>query len=975
MKKFLITLFYLLFLFCSFSNLRAQNYASQAFSDLHDFDVKTIYKVIQSKDERLWMGTNQGIFCFNQREIKRFADSRFQSEFSNLIEDSEGRIWFQNFSGHIFYIENDSLHLFKDLSSYTRDGLITVDISRFPTIYANSEHGIFEFDFNDAQKNQIYTFSEGQLIASNSDNLRSSPVENLIVSDDDLYFIVASTIYRYHKGRVEKIVSVKERIKFLKVDDRIVALEVEKNGQLIFYLIEGSKYKEVSFENFRGVVSESLHYIKSENQFWLGTQKGFYIFDKNLKRINFNPIQKNLFITSFWQDVEGNYLLGTLNEGLQIVPNLIIQVFNKDNSSLSTDNVVDIISGPDYSFFILDEQNNVYQLFSNTTQPKLLYQCDQRVSSIYYNKGLEVIHLFPSDKQLNLNNLKPEKNKLLNIKAFNSFDSATWLVSQSGQAIIASVLNSQYNNYLKPYAVDTISKYQELDIMQLPIRKKRSISNLIIDKDFYVSYSDALFYYGNGQSEEITFEGNPIVAIDLIHHSDDVWVATTDGSLFLINKKREIKKMASVNVAIKNLDVYSDDIIIVGSKAIFSFQTNSGELMKLDHTNGLITSEIHKGKVFLDHLYVATHNGLFHFPLDFMKSKNLYQPQLNLDGVKINGKAVNLRSIEALDYLENNIRFEFSTYALKSQNTYQLAYRFKNKDDNWHYSNGLELSFNALQPGNYELLYKLINEDGIESQLTQPIVFAIAFPFYQQAWFYGLSILLSILIIGGFFNYRLKVQKEKAHLQQRLAISTLSSIKAQMNPHFIFNAINSVQHSILKGDKNASYKYLNKLSVILRNILAHSEKDFIDAEEELKMIISYLDLEQLRFNGQLTYEIEGQDQLQGIELPSMVIQPFVENAVKHGLLHKSGSKKVIIRFELKEYLLCEITDNGIGRTASGAIQNSQGINRNSFSTSSIQKRFAILKEYYELNLGFDYEDLVENDEPSGTKVILRIPFN
>lgn len=204
---------------------------------------------------------------------------------------------------------------------------------------------------------------------------------------------------------------------------------------------------------------------------------------------------------------------------------------------------------------------------------------------------------------------------------------------------------------------------------------------------------------------------------------------------------------------------------------------------------------------------------------------------------------------------------------------------------------------------------------------------------------------------------------ELAHLQ-------LKSLKAQMNPHFMFNAMNSIQSLVLKGDKYEAYNYLTKFASLIRENLNMSEKSFVRFDEELSLLKKYLELEKLRFRDDFEYEIIGENSIEDIKIPSMLIQPFIENAIKHGLLHKTvGVKKVKIEFYLSDVFTCIITDNGVGLQASKEI-NEKNLNREtSFSTKAIQERLALLKSYYNSNIGFAYEEVKE-----GTKVVLKIPF-
>jgi two-component system LytT family sensor kinase len=224
-----------------------------------------------------------------------------------------------------------------------------------------------------------------------------------------------------------------------------------------------------------------------------------------------------------------------------------------------------------------------------------------------------------------------------------------------------------------------------------------------------------------------------------------------------------------------------------------------------------------------------------------------------------------------------------------------------------------------------------------------------------------------------------KIQLDEAYLKleestkNELAVSNLKALKSQMNPHFIFNLLNSIQALVLKGDIDASYNYMTKFATLVRKTLHFSDSELVELEDEISLLKIYLDLEKLRFPKNFDYQIRDNN-IEGVEIPPLLIQPFIENALVHGLLHKEGQKTLIISFEIKDKLICTITDNGIGRAKSKAIKERQKSNHQSFSTQAIEKRFKILSETYKGQFGFKYEDIFEGDVLIATQVKLSIPF-
>lgn len=246
---------------------------------------------------------------------------------------------------------------------------------------------------------------------------------------------------------------------------------------------------------------------------------------------------------------------------------------------------------------------------------------------------------------------------------------------------------------------------------------------------------------------------------------------------------------------------------------------------------------------------------------------------------------------------------------------------------------------------------------------------------------------LTIISYGLFKRYKTKKQNEllKTKLEEtektllaekKASESELKALKSQMNPHFIFNALNSIQEQFMYGDKVIANEQMGNFTYLTRQILTVSGKKKISLATEVDIITKYLELEKMRFDGDFTYEVKIDDAIDDeyIELPPMLIQPFIENSIKHGLLHKSGNKKVTINFELdtsEEYLICTIEDNGIGRKKSEEIKSKT--NHNSFSTASINQRLKLLNENKTSNELLYYQDLFDDQGACiGTKVLLKI---
>lgn len=250
-----------------------------------------------------------------------------------------------------------------------------------------------------------------------------------------------------------------------------------------------------------------------------------------------------------------------------------------------------------------------------------------------------------------------------------------------------------------------------------------------------------------------------------------------------------------------------------------------------------------------------------------------------------------------------------------------------------------------------------------------------------------------LLSIGTFFFIRQReARKKNVQLQQELIATEerrkleqqkneneLNALKAQMNPHFIFNALNSIQAMFLLGEKQIATENLGKFSDLTRAILDSSGKKRISLQDELNILQDYLSLEKLRFDTDFTYRIDVDQPINpyGLQLPPMLVQPYVENAVKHGLMHKEGNKVLSVHFSLldENTLQVVVTDNGVGRQKAAYYNNMRSKRHQSFATGATERRLQLLNTGRSRNIGVTYLDLIDGGTPVGTQVTITIPMD
>lgn len=288
---------------------------------------------------------------------------------------------------------------------------------------------------------------------------------------------------------------------------------------------------------------------------------------------------------------------------------------------------------------------------------------------------------------------------------------------------------------------------------------------------------------------------------------------------------------------------------------------------------------------------------------------------------------------------------------------------------------------NQLSPGKYTINIRQI---GIPTLYALNIT--ILAPFWESWWFYLIVAILLILIIAIIYINRINTLRNKADseiekfkLEKALQLNVLSSIRSQMNPHFLFNALNTIQSYIYLNDKKQAISYLGKFSVLTRKILDESNRETISLSEEIETLDLYLQLEKMRFENILNYKIQTEhiDYTEQIKIPPMLIQPYVENAVKHGLMHKPNNRQLSITFsyDVKEHNICVIIDdNGIGRKRSFEINSKRNAAHKSFSTKANKTRLDILNSHRKDPISVSITDKTDAyGNPTGTTVQINIP--
>jgi hypothetical protein len=326
---------------------------------------------------------------------------------------------------------------------------------------------------------------------------------------------------------------------------------------------------------------------------------------------------------------------------------------------------------------------------------------------------------------------------------------------------------------------------------------------------------------------------------------------------------------------------------------------------------------------------------------------------------------------------ENNIQVNFDVinYDLSSNNLFY--YQLQPGLGNWQQNENGHLSFNNLPPGEYELTVKGANKLTGAFTTTDKLVFVIQ-PYWYQAWWFKVLCLLTAGIVAAIIaRRRIRTIRKESAFRQKLAETEMQALRAQMNPHFIFNSLNGIENFIMKNEKRLASDYLNKFARLIRMILSSSRNELVPFAKDMESLQLYVDLEQLRFPQKFCYKTRIDPALTEADygVPSLLIQPYVENAIVHGISHSKKKDlyvSITVRLE-DEFIHYSIEDNGIGRRQAEEYNKQKEPYHKSLGLKITEDRVHIFNQQQNSTGNVKVTDLLDNDNrPAGTRVEIKI---
>lgn len=913
-----------------------------------------IYDIIQDRDLNYLFGTNQGIYRFDYRTFKKVeCDEAKSTSVFNFEMDNDGFIYCHNLNNQVFKISGTKCSLFYELKPdesraditlvVTRDGHMIIGARKLILLNLKGDV-VSKTPMNKTPLGPSYTAPNGDIIFHLS-------TTDSILQYSNGKFIIQQIVF---KGESKTTLGI---LKFFSQNKLSYAFDLKTKSLFQFSNIHNEliRLDNHSLAN----ISEPLRFYDTGNEVWVaGAFQGVSIFKNNMSDSSCSNYYRDYYISNVYKDREGNILLATFDQGVLVIPDLNI---------------------PDMINFIPEDP--VVSIYSHSTNMLLMGTSKGKLISYY--KG--VTHIISDRGKHPVEGVYGNQNGNLIIfdnGCIRVFDKNTEKVTDLySTSLKDAAIISDHEFYLG--TSNGVYKVVSVGASSYTLAPVNGIQQRIyfieynpVNEYIYTSTADGLLRFDRaGKSEKIRYNGKDIFPNHLHYSKGKIFASThKHGILIIENGEVTGNILPIVDGQIEDLKkVIVDKNTIIGSSmnGLYRFDL-SGKLLSSIHSNNRLKSNrIIDFTLNGSELWVCHSGGVQLINLELFRTGNS-KPSIRLDAIKVNDRQIVDFKKNHFKNNERRFQFVFSSPTLKDMDNILYHYRLLGYDSNWKFvtNNQSELTFNALAPGTYTLQLKAENRGEFSDVISYS--FTIQKPFYTRWWFITTITILFLIMVYFVYRWQLSRQNKKSKQLNELNASKLTAIQSQMNPHFIFNSLNSIQDLILKGDVENSYSYITTFSNLVRRTLNYSDKDFIDFEQELKLLELYLSLEQLRYKKDLHYTIEVNN-VEDIMLPPLLVQPFIENALVHGLLHKEGEKKLIIRFELNESLICTVEDNGIGREQSKAIKQRQRSDHESFSSKAIQDRFEILSNVFKGKFGYVYEDIYVNNQPAGTRVILTIP--
>ncbi|MDF3028523.1 MAG: signal transduction histidine kinase, LytS [Fluviicola sp.] len=924
-----------------------------------------VYYVHEDRKGHMWFCTDHGVVKYDGFRLHLFDKSKGLPDnvIFKIYEDELGRVWFFAYNGTLAYY------------SPKEDRIIPY---KYNNELAKLNHGDFNTikDFLVDKENNVYysgVYRSAKIDAKG--RVKDLEMKGFRTYTDirGTWFFWGSLKWEMLKSRKICLVPAKGKEKYYTHFEAVITCNLERINERDYLLVNDwvidmdNLTNRAKFEGITGMYDVG-------GELWISTLFGAYRYKKQKGLDLTKPdacYLKNQQITSITKDHEGGYWFSTLDDGVYYTPNLEIVHWIPSNAR---------------------NQNTIYCI--NGIKKEVYYAS----SFGYYNlrSGVQIL-----EKKGGIHAIGVWDNKLVLLnnlvdKGINPFIKESWGYQLDGFA--GWSVNKQgdfYGLYITLLKVDKQTKKHEVIIGGREVYNPKKyvphfFKTLVHDDKgrMYAGSSTGLFKVNNKEFEKVKLppDFSRVTITGLAFHKDwGVVIATKSKGLFFLKDGKVVRRIQLEDGLLSNqlntLHIDKDGKIYVGTNKgvskITKSKTNSISIVNLTKLTGLVSSEVNCIYTNKDGVYIGTRSGITLVPDSYVWNAGSFLGQIQIQSVFADGKQLaNFRDGMEFNASQKVIRFLLQTTNYKSLRTQPYRYRFRNTDP-WSAGNNGELILINPSFESYELEIQYENEVGLWSAPYILSRFSISPPFYSTWWFTGLIVLVILVVSFLFFRNRITVIHRRNKVQRDMELLEQKALLAQMNPHFIFNALNSIQSFLLYNENDLAERYLLKLSKLIRLTLTNSRETEISIQKEIDSLQMYLELEQMRFKNRFEFYFEislSKEELNKF-IPPMLIQPFAENAILHGFkgLEKGGRIDLNFKQINDVKLIVEVVDNGVGYIRSNPNVKDPG--HKSYGTQITSERLSLFKERYQSEFDFSIESLKdENGNPKGTKVVISIPI-
>ncbi len=942
----------------------------------NDFGIPSseIYNVFQDSKNYVWFSTEAGLCKFNGNKITVYDSNRGLPEKAcyGICENPRGKLWFITSKNRVLYYDNKKDRLIE--ARFTKD--LLKELAKLPT----------------SQIYSIQTFNDSTLWinaqwVSFSVNLKTNKLQVEKPVDDGNYHFIrnSSGLYPFKIASWDFAHNFNGKPIFLnflgdhnfkfsiKWDNphipqwRCLTAKNGKNETFVGwdnYLLKISQDNQVEIYRTNGSIL-TLH-CTTENDLWVGCAKSGVlkfensIFDRSTTSLD------GLSISGILKDHEGGIWCTSIEKGLFYCKNEYI-LQNSFAESLSTRQ--ELFKSINGRVFSSSEIGEIVEISSNKTVLKKTFQVDgQLIRDIEpFNGGYLIIGY----KGLAWVNADFKKLHFFNDKSANNYKGGIDIEVNAQKRVF----------FIQNGALYELTANEEI-IPRLRVLPQGATCLESDGEVLYLGTKEGLYKIDTRNFRLIK---DPVVsgyvsAILRLRSNDFVVITKDNGIYSCINGKFKNKTLEFNVAGYRLFDIDEDNdgnLWIASNKGLLKIAKS--ETSVHNHLDGLPADEIFNVAFANGFVYFNTNDGVYQFKSNTDIKHNV-APEIYLHQVLLNSVTTSKLPNE-LDYFQNNLSFEFDALTFRNLKNIRLLVELSGTLDTSFVVNSNRLDISKLDPGSYRLKVFAITSSGVRSERPFIYEFRIKSPFWQHPLYIILFVLLVAVIIAFIvltLIRRIKKKEfDKTQLNRLIAEYQLTALQSQMNPHFIFNAINSIQTFILENETQPAYDYLSKFAKLIRMVLNNAKNQFQSLDKELELLKLYIELEQLRFENRFNYElsVDQEIDLLEVELPPLLIQPFVENAIWHGLMplekHVQGKLKIAIQ-KLADSVLITVEDNGIGREKS--MQSKRNLEHHSMGVELSKNRVEILNSlvaHYSVDIQIkDLKD--KHGLPAGTSVNIII---